>query len=220
MSDTILGTVGAALANLLSNFIDYAPHIIIALLLVILGFVIGDLLGRAITHFLYLLKVDKVMDQAGMEGMSKRLGFGLSISRFVGHLLKWSIIVVFAMAATDSLGLRAFTMYLYKVLNYLPNVLIAGLMLVAASAAGELVRRLVDGSVRAAGLHARMAGNICKYTIVVFGVLSALSELNIASQFMETLFTGIVAAVSLALGLSFGLGGKEAAANFLEKLRE
>lgn len=220
MSDNILTEIGNQLAQMLSDLVDYVPNILFAVLLVILGFVIGDLLGRAVSHLLHILKIDRALDQAGMDNVSKRLGFGVSISRFVGQVVKWAIVVSFTLQASDSMGLRAFSVYLSKVLNYLPNVLVAGLILVATNAIGEFVRRLVDGSARAAGLHVRMAGNICKYTIIVFGVLSALSELNIAAQFMETLFTGIVAAASIALGLSFGLGGKEAAARFIDKVAE
>ncbi len=220
MSDTILGTVGGSLANVLTNIIDYAPNIVIALLLVVLGFVVGDILGRAIAHFLHMIHIDRALDQAGMDSLSKRVGFSVSISRFVGQLVKWCMVIVFSMAATDTLGLRAFTVFLNKILNYLPNVFVAGIMLVATFAAAEFVNRFVDASVRAAGLRIKSAGKICKYSIMIFGILSALSQLNIASQFMETLFTGIVAATSLALGLAFGLGGKDAAAKVLARLEE
>ncbi len=218
MSQTILGTVGASLASVLSNAIDYVPNIVMALLLVVLGFVVGDILGRAAAHLLQILKVDHALNQAGMADVSKKVGFGVSLSRFVGQLVRWAMVIVFIQAATETLGLRAFTLFLDKILNFLPNVFVAGFIMVASVAAAEFVSRLVDGSVRAAGLHIRMAGNICKYAIITFGVLSALSELNIASQFMETLFTGIVAATSLALGLAFGLGGKDSASRFLAKL--
>lgn len=218
MPNTIVDTVGVSLANVLTNIIDYIPQIVIALLLVVLGFVVGDILGRATAHFLHILKLDRALDQAGLDSLSKRAGFGVSISRFVGQLVKWSLVIAFSMMATDMLGLRAFTAFLYKILNYLPNVFVAGLILVATVAAAEFVSRFVDGSVRAAGLHASMAGRLCKYSIIAFGLLASLAQLNVAPEFMQMLFMGIVAAVSLALGLSFGLGGRDAAARCLSKL--
>ena len=213
-----MNTVGVSLANVLTNIIDYIPQIVIALLLVILGFVVGDILGRAAAHFLHMLKLDKALDHAGLDSISKKTGFGVSISRFIGQLVKWSLVIAFAMMATDMLGLRAFTAFLYKILNYLPNVFVAGLIIVATLAAAELVNRFVDGSVRAAGLRASMAGRLCKYSIIAFGLLASLAQLDVAPEFMQMLFMGIVAAVSLALGLSFGLGGKEAAARYISKL--
>ncbi len=218
MPDTIQKTIGDPLAKVLNSFIDQAPNVLFAVLMIILGFVLGDILGRAITHFLHLLKVDRVLDHAGMEDLSKRVGFGVSVSKFIGQLVKWSLVITFAMIATDNLGLKAFTAYLYKILNYLPSVFSAGLIFVATFAAAEFVSRLVDGSVRAAGLKVRSAGHICKYAIMVFGVLSALSELKIASGFMEILFQGIVYSSALALGLAFGLGGRDAAAKLIEKV--
>ncbi|MEK7147993.1 MAG: hypothetical protein AAB758_01720, partial [Patescibacteria group bacterium] len=73
---------------------------------------------------------------------------------------------------------------------------------------------------KTAGVHsAHFAGAIAKWAIWIFAILVALSQLGIAAAFSQTLFTGLVIAISLALGLSFGLGGQQAAANFLEKLR-
>ena len=48
--------------------------------------------------------------------------------------------------------------------------------------------------------------------------MAALNQLRIADELVGTLFTGIVFALSLAIGLAFGLGGKDAAARYLDRM--
>jgi hypothetical protein len=97
---------------------------------------------------------------------------------------------------------------------------VAVLILVLAAVVAELVRGIVVSSIRATGAHsANLAGAIAKWAIWIFAVLAALSQLGIAVVFIQTLFTGLVIALSLAFGLAFGLGGKEAAARAIEHIR-
>jgi len=97
---------------------------------------------------------------------------------------------------------------------------VAALVLLVAGVLGDLVERVVVTAARTADIRsAHFAGSVAKWAIWIFAVLVALSQLGIATAFSQTLFTGVVIAVSLALGLSFGLGGQEAAARFIERLR-
>ena len=107
------------------------------------------------------------------------------------------------------------------VLGYLPRVFIAALLLVIATLVSDAIRRLVEGSAKAMGVHsARMAGSIAKWAIWIFVTIIVLSELGIAPAFMQILFTGIVAMLALAGGLAFGLGGKDAASRVVQKMRD
>ena len=85
---------------------------------------------------------------------------------------------------------------------------------------GDVTERIVVTAAKSAEVRsAHFAGTIAKWAVWVFAILVALSQLGIAAAFSQTLFTGIVIAISLALGLSFGLGGQEAAGRFIERLR-
>ncbi len=107
------------------------------------------------------------------------------------------------------------------VLLYLPQVIVAVLIVILAAILADVVKNIVMGSARAAGVRqAAMAGAVAKWSIWIFATLAALNQLGVASEFWQTLFTGIVVALSLAFGLAFGLGGKEAAARTIEKLRD
>ena len=103
---------------------------------------------------------------------------------------------------------------------YLPKVIVAAIILVVSAVLAEAVKRLVTGSARAAHLpSSAFLGGVSKWAIWIFAILAALYQVGIAGPLVQTFFTGAVAAISLAVGLAFGLGGKDAAARFLEKLR-
>jgi hypothetical protein len=100
-----------------------------------------------------------------------------------------------------------------------PKVIVAVVILIIATLLGDFVGKIVKHSVKATGIHqAEFVSVLARWSIVIVaGILPALNQLEIAGTMVQTLFAGIVFAVSLALGLSFGLGGKEAAARFLDK---
>jgi small-conductance mechanosensitive channel len=202
--------------------IYFLPNIIIAILIVILGWALGALLARIVARIIRAIRVDEGLRRAGIEGMLKRGGVNLDSGRFLGALVEWFIIIVFFIAAFDVIGLTDVTFFLQQiVLNYLPRVIAAVLILLAAGILGDFMQKVVTTSSRTAEVRtAHLLGNIAKWAIWVFAVLVALSQLGIADDFIHTIFTGFVIALSLAFGLAFGLGGQDAAARFIEKTRD
>lgn len=207
--------------NLWAGVITFVPQLVIALLIVIIGWLIGALIGRVIAQIVRSLRVDEGLRKAGVEDSLARGGIVLNAGNFLGALVKWFIIVVFLVAAFDVLGLTQVNEFLRGVvLYYLPQVIIAVLILLLAAVIGDIMQRIVTTSARTADIRsARFLGSFTKWAIWIFGIFAALIQLNIASAFIQTIFTGIIVALSLAVGLSFGLGGQEAAARFIEKTR-
>lgn len=201
--------------------VSFVPNLVIALIIVILGWLVGALLGRAIWQVFRSLKVDEALRRAGLEGFLRRGGIDLDSGAFIGGLVKWFIVVVFLVAAFDVLGLTQVNLFLQQVvIAYLPRVIVASLVVLVGGVIGDIVERVVVTAARTAEVRsAHFAGTIAKWAVWIFAILVALSQLGIAAAFSQTLFTGIVIALSLALGLSFGLGGQEAAGRFIEKIR-
>ena len=207
--------------NLWVGVVNFVPNLVVALVILVVGWLIGALLGRAVWQVFKSLKVDEALRRAGLESFLHRGGVRLDSGAFVGALVKWFVIVVFLVAAFDVLGLQQVNMFLQEVvLGYLPRVLAAALVLLVGGVVGDIAGRVVVTGARTAGVSsAHFAGAIAKWAVWIFAILVALSQLGIAAAFSQTLFTGVIIAISLALGLSFGLGGQEAAARFIEKLR-
>jgi small-conductance mechanosensitive channel len=207
--------------DLWQGIIAFLPNLVIAILIFIVGWIVGALIGRLVAQLVRAVKVDGALRSAGVEDAVRRAGFKLDSGAFLGALVKWFILVVFLVAALDVLRLHQVNEFLREVvLIYLPQVIVAVLILLVAAIIAEAVQNLVVGSAKAAHVgHAHFLGAISKWSIWIFAILAALYQLGIAPVFLQTLFTGIVVAASLAVGLSFGLGGQDAAKRFLENLR-
>ncbi|OHB09695.1 MAG: hypothetical protein A3G05_01485 [Candidatus Zambryskibacteria bacterium RIFCSPLOWO2_12_FULL_45_14] len=221
----LLNTWGEVLTlsfqNLWVGVVNFVPNLVLALVILVLGWLVGALFGRAIWQVFKSLKIDDALRRAGLESFLRRGGIELDSGAFVGGLVKWFVIVIFLVAALDVLGLSQVNFFLQDVvLGYLPRVLAAALVLLVAGVIGDVTGRVVVTAAKTAGVEsAHFAGAVAKWAIWIFAILVALSHLGIAAAFSQTLFTGVVIAVSLALGLSFGLGGQDAASRFIDKLR-
>jgi hypothetical protein len=208
--------------GLLQGVVGFIPNVLFAIVIFIVGWFIGSILGRVIAQAIKAIKVDHALKTAGVEDIVNRAGFSLDSGEFLGGLVKWFIIVVFLLASLQVLGLTQVTFFLQQiVLSYVPQVIVAVLILLVAAVIAEVAQSVVGGAARAAGIaSAGFAGTVARWAIWIFAIIVALSQLGIGTQYFQTLFTGLVVALSLAFGLAFGLGGQETAARFLDRARE
>ncbi len=209
-----------SLIGLWYGFINFVPGLLGAIILFIIGWAVGSIIGKAVTQLVSVLKIDSLFESAGANNFMNRAGLKINASRFIGGLVRWFIIVVFLMASLQIIGLTQVNDFLREaVLYYLPKVVIASLVLIIATVLADAMKKLVRASAQAANIRsANMLGSITLYAIWGFAFIIALSELGIATAFMQILFTGFIAALAIAIGLSFGLGGKEAAARAIDKI--
>jgi len=212
----------SAFVGLFYGLVAFIPELVVAVIIFVIGWLVGAGLGRVVAQIVASLRVDHALRQAGVERVLERAGFTLNSGAFLGALVKWFFIVVFLLAALDVLHLTVVSTFLATVvLGYLPQVIAAVLILLVAAVVADVMQRVVSGSARAANLSsANFLGAVTKWAIWIFAVLAALAQLQVATVFVQTLFTGVVVAIALALGLSFGLGGQTAAARYIEKVRE
>lgn len=215
------GVIQSAFADLWFTVVQYLPAIIAAVVIFVIGWVVGVVLYRAVVQIVKVLRVDDALKATGLNDAAKNAGVNLDVGAFLGTLVKWFVVIVFLVAALDVLGLSRVTIFLQQVvLLYIPQVIVAALILILAAIVAEVVKNLVAGSARVAGAHAaNLAGAVAKWAIWLFAILAALNQLNVATEFVQTLFTGLVVALALSFGLAFGLGGKEAAARTIERVR-
>ena len=207
--------------NIGIEVLNFLPNLIVGIIIFVLGWVIGTVLDRLVARVVHMLNVDWALRTTGVSEIVEKAGFRSDAGAFVGGLVKWFIIIVFLVATLDVLGLEQVNLFLQEaVLVYLPQVIVAVLILIVGAVLAEVVQRMVIGGARAAGVKtANFLGRVSKWVIWVISILAALFQLGIAAPLVQTLFTGLVIAVSLAVGLAFGLGGQDAAARYIEKVR-
>ena len=198
---------------------NFVPLLIGAVIVFVIGWVVAVTLGKLVEQVVRALRVDALLQKLEVERALERGGVRLNSGVFVGSLVKWFVIIVFLLAAVNILGLSQVSDFLSQVLYYIPNVVVAALILVIALKVAEVVERVTRSSVEAVGMRGAVVGVMARWAIWIFAVIAALLQLGIATILLQTLVTGLVAMLALAFGLAFGLGGKEAATSFLDKLR-
>jgi hypothetical protein len=210
-----------SLLNLWDRFINFLPSLIGAVLVFVAGWIVAVALGKVVEHIVKMVKVDDAMEKAGTKARFEKAGVKLNVAKFLGGLVKWFLVLVFLMAATDILQLNQVTTFLNSIVLYLPNVVVAAVILAIAFLVANFVYAVVKGSSKVAGIvSATFLATVAKWAIVIFGFLAALIQLGIAASLINTLFIGFVAMLALAGGLAFGLGGKDEAASILKKIRQ
>jgi len=196
----------------------FIPGLVVALIIFAIGWVLAALVERLVESILKALKLDAGLRSAGLEDVVKRAGYNLNSGAFVGTLCRWFVIVVFLMASFDVLGLAQVNEFLRQVVGYLPQVIVAVLVLLIAGVVAGAMQKLVVASARAGHLHvAELAGRVTKWAIWIFAILTALYTLGVAPGVIQTIVTAIFAGAALAFGLAFGLGGKEEAQKIIDR---
>lgn len=209
----------ASLQQVWASVANFVPFLLGALLVFVIGWIIAVALGKLVEQVVRALRVDSLLTKLEFEKTLERGGWRLNSGAFVGGLVRWFLIIVFLLASVNILGLSQVSDFLTQVLLYLPNVVVAALILIIAALVAEAVERLARGSVEAAGFRGSLVGVVARWAIWLFAFVAALQQLGVATALLQTVVTGLVAALAIAFGLSFGLGGKDAAASFIERVR-
>jgi hypothetical protein len=219
----VFQNVGDVLANSLVQVwyavVDFLPALISALIVFFIGWLIAVSVGKLVEQVVRALKIDQFLAKLDFEKTLAHAGVELNIGGFIGALVKWFLVVVFLLTAANILGLTQVTTFLRDVLLYTPNVVVAAIILVIAALVADTLEKVVRGSMGVAGVRVSFAGVVTRWAIWIFAIIAALLQLGIAAELLQILVTGIVAMLALGFGLAFGLGGKDAAASAINKLR-
>lgn len=220
MDYTIFDQISAAFVSMWADLIQFVPTLIVALAVLLLGTIIGSSLKLFIQNVVRKLGVDNALNGAGVGELTKRAGYELNSGAFLGTLVKWFVLLAFFIVALDILRLSEVTTFLREVvIGYLPNVIVAVLILIIAAIIAGVARRTVVASVQLAGMsRPDLFGKVAYVAILTVAVLAALNQLKVASELIQPLFIGMVFAIALALGLAFGLGGREAASRVIDSV--
>ncbi|MEK7506234.1 MAG: hypothetical protein AAB377_02775 [Patescibacteria group bacterium] len=213
--------VVGSMQNLWFGFISTLASIVGALVILIIGLIVAAGIGALVEKLVNFIKLDKLLVSLGLQEYFERANMTVNSGKFFRKLVYWFLVVVFALAATDILGFYSLSGFLRDILIYIPNVIVAVLIMLAAFVIGHFLRNVVRASVKSAHLHgAGFLASLTWWAVIIFGLLAAFSQLGIAVAVVNALITGLIAMLALAFGLAFGLGGKDYAASLIGKLRE
>jgi len=213
--------LASSFTYLWQGFLAFAPNFFAALIIFVLGLVIASAIGKLFENIIDALKIDTLIEKMGVRPFFDRAGIRIDSGRFLGELAKWFFVLAFLLAATDILGLTAVSSAIRDLLRYVPNVIVAAMIVLGAVVLANFLQRLVQAAASGANLKAsNLAAAIVKWAVFVFGLLAALSQLRVATDIINIVVTGLVAMFALAGGIALGLGGKDYAADLLDRFRK
>jgi len=209
-----------ALQNFWQGFINFLPLLIGSLVVFLVGWFISVWIGKLVAEVLKRLRLDKIFEKTGWQQAFEKAELKVSVSDFIGGLIKWMLVIVFLLAAVEILGLGQFAAFLKAIVSWLPNLVVAAAIFVVAVIIADFTERLIKAIVGKMEIgYTRLLGAIVRYSIWIFAFLAILSQLGVATEIIQILVGGFVALLVISSGIAFGLGGKDLARDILENLR-
>jgi hypothetical protein len=209
----------ASLAGALNTFLSAIPRIIGFALVLIVGWIISSLFARGVEALLHAVKFNDLARRSGFADFVQKMGVKDDSSGVIASIVKWFVRLITLVVAFDTLGLPAVSNVLQQLLLWLPNLIVALVVLVIGGLAAKALSQLVRGTTAQAGFtNPDMLATVAKVAVWGFAIIVAVNQLGIATTLINTLLIGLVGAFSIAFGLAFGLGGRDRAAQMLDTM--
>ncbi len=211
----------ASLTSAMSLFFAAIPRLIGFVVIIVVGWIVAALLAKAIAALLRKARFNQLAERSGFADFVSKSGADTDSSGMIAAIAKWFVRLIVLVVAFDALGLPAVSEVLRDLLLWLPNLAVALVVLVIGGLAANAVSKLVRGATAEAGLdNPDFLARVASWAVWAFTIVVAVNQIGVATTLVNTLFMAVVGAFALALGLSFGLGGREAAADVIRQWRE
>jgi hypothetical protein len=204
--------------QMLTRILDYLPILLGALIILIVGWIVAKAIRRAVDWLLKMVRFDTMADKTGISEVLRKGDLKITASQVVSGLVYWLMIIMVLVMTVDALGMPKASDILASVFAYVPRVIAALLVLVVALFLASFVSGIVRTACGNANLpKPELIAGISRWAIIIFAATIAMEQLGIAPLLVGTAFNIILGGVVLALALAFGLGGRDAAARYIEE---
>jgi hypothetical protein len=201
------------------QFIEVLPKVAAAFILLTIGWLVARLIRKATIRALKLIRVDILAEKAGVEDFLLQGGVRYTTVTLIANMLYWFILFTFVLAILSSMGLTTAAELFSKMLLYVPNVLVALLLLMFGTVFAKFIQGVTFTYLNNIGISgAEIMSTIAQWAVLLFVISAALEQLSIGGQILVSAFQIAFGALCLALALAFGLGGREWAAHILERM--
>jgi len=216
----VASNVATVWGNFYAKLVHFLPNLLGAILIFFVGWFLAKLVRALITRVLGAVRFDSLTERAGINSILAKGNIYKKPSEVLAILAYWFLMLIVIVAAFDALGLPVIYELLNKILLYIPNIIAAIVVLifgtVLANFLGTFLKTVSSGL---GDETATLLSRIGKYAVIILAITMALQQLNIATPVVTAAFSILFGALCLALALAFGLGGRDAAASYIQKLR-
>ncbi len=209
-------SIMASLTSAMSLFFAAIPRLLGFILILIIGWVVSALLAKAIAITLRKVQFNHLAERSGFADFVSKTGTETDSSGMIAGIAKWFVRLIVLVVGFDALGLPAVSEVLRDLLLWLPNLAVALVVLIIGGLAANAVSRLVRGATAEADFdNPEFLSKLAAAAVWAFAVVVAVNQIGVATALVNTLFMAVVGAFALALGLAFGLGGRDTAADIV-----
>jgi hypothetical protein len=195
------------------------PRILGAIIILIIGWLIAKLVKMVFIKFLKLVKLNYLTEKSGIEKFLQDGGVKTDAISVLGTLIYWIVMLIVIMATLNSLNLTAASALFNEIMLYIPNIIVAIVILIIGIYLARMVSQIIKTSLK--GMQDKTSDLISQISFIVIIILTVfltLGQLNVAKEIVTSAFQIVFGAICLALALAFGLGGREKASEILEEL--
>src|SRR5688572_30459093 len=191
-TDTMIASFRDAFSMILSAI----PRILAFIIIVAVGWFVSSLLARGVTGLLRAIRFEELMERSGLADFTAKMGTGVDSVGIVAGVVKWIVRVVVLLVAFDALGLPAVSDVMRQFLLWLPNLVVAIFVLFIGGIAARALGNIVRGATAEGGFaNPETLANIARTAVWAFAVVVAINQLGIATNLINTMFTGFVGAL-------------------------
>ncbi len=214
----VIDEIQKSLQNTFGKIGDFLPTLISALIILIIGWIIAKIIKWALLKLLRAVKIDNVADRVGINGYLAKGGIRKKSSGLIATLGYWTVMFTVLTMFFNTLGLDVVSNLLTEVISYIPNIIIACLLLIVGMYLAEFVSGLVVGALKGGDFeNPEFVGRIAYGAVMFFTIALVLDQLGIGQNIVNTVVTVIMSGAGLAFAIAFGLGGKDWAAGIMNK---
>jgi len=196
----------------------FLPQLAVAVGVLIAGLLLAKLARFAVIKGLRAVNFNVLTERAGLEEFMKQGGIETDTTGIFGLLIYWVVILAALIIAFNSLGLTYITELLGHVVLFVPKVVVAILILAFGAYFARFVGKAVISYCKNIAIQdSDILGKLAQYAVMTFVVLIALDQINVGGDIVRQSFLIILAGVVFALALAFGIGGKDAAAELIDR---
>jgi len=193
-----------------------SPQLLLAIVLLFLGFVFAKLLSKLVTVFFARLGIDDLLEKAGITGVIQRAGIKAAPGEFIGKLLFWMAMLFVVKMAAQEASIKDISEIVMSVITFMPNAITAAIILLVGFVVADMIKNAVLNGLTAAGLsYAQTLSKIIFGFIFILVLTVALAQINIQTELLSATVKILLASMGLAVALCLGLGLKGMARNIV-----
>lgn len=203
------------------SLVDYAPRILGAILIFIIGWFVCKWLGNIIKMFFEKTKINVLVKRIGWQESLARVNLSLNLPKVLGEFIRWCVFILFLVVIAEILILPQFSQFLTEILGFLPNVFIALLIFFLALFAVDFSQKIFIASQDEEKInYSKILAKTLQTSIWILAILAILYQLKIVPALILSVFIAFLALIVLILGISFGVAGKDLAKKVLNELKD